>query len=330
MLIYRISLGVIMNPVSLILRSSLYRNLMILSVLFIFSGSIFAKDSMTDTFADRIPRRPLQAMTGTEFAKSIQHLKTRQREQAILNQLNRGNIPDFLRKLVPVHFESSRRNGKKSQVTFYTMPDYLAIGSNKDFLRIPVNYHTAVSVARRFGFVLPTRKMVDAIYSRAAFHLKPRPMTPGPWMTSTAYYLTHQQKIEKSRRAIHAPLGALIAGHKKDLILTHLLERTPHRVAIYGWHRLNGQPIQPVSLVHGANYADYSHGVRLISDVIQVDGQLLFFYDIMEDPDLATLLTGEGTIRNLMALMEFPPNTKPKEQKLTLSSISGKEQLQGL
>jgi hypothetical protein len=58
--------------------------------------------------------------------------------------------------------------------------------------------------------------------------------------------------------------GVLLAGHKKDLVLTRKLATRPNRVAIYGWHQLSGEPIQPVSTVHVAEYADYSHGVRLI------------------------------------------------------------------
>ena len=39
------------------------------------------------------------------------------------------------------------------------------------------------------------------------------------------------------------------------------LER-PNRVAIYGWHYLNGQPIQPTYAGHVDWYIDYSHGIR--------------------------------------------------------------------
>ena len=45
----------------------------------------------------------------------------------------------------------------------------LAIGSASNFLRIPMNLHTAVTVAERFGFVLPTRKMMDAIYLQSRY-----------------------------------------------------------------------------------------------------------------------------------------------------------------
>ena len=50
----------------------------------------------------------------------------------------------------------------------------------------------------------------------------------------------------------------LTAGPRKDLVLTSRLWLDPGKVAIYGWHRARGAPIQPLSTVHGAGYADYS------------------------------------------------------------------------
>ena len=54
----------------------------------------------------------------------------------------------------------------------------------------------------------------------------------------------------------------------------------PGKIAIYGWHRLNGAPIQPLSTVHGACYADYSHGIRLVSETVLVDGKTRFVHHV--------------------------------------------------
>ncbi|HBZ55180.1 MAG TPA: hypothetical protein DEO88_07230, partial [Syntrophobacteraceae bacterium] len=58
-------------------------------------------------------------------------------------------------------------------------------------------------------------------------------------------------------------------------------------IAIYGWHRGMGNPIQPLSTAHGVNYADYSHGVRLVSDIVLIDGKYESIYRILQDPLLA-------------------------------------------
>ena len=45
-----------------------------------------------------------------------------------------------------------------------------------------MNLETASAIAARLGFVLPTRKMVDAIYRQSAYHFVPEPLPPGPHM----------------------------------------------------------------------------------------------------------------------------------------------------
>jgi hypothetical protein len=43
-------------------------------------------------------------------------------------------------------------------------------------------------------------------------------------------------------------------------------------VASYGWHKLDGKPIQPVYAGHVNWYVDYSHGIRLIAKQVKMDG----------------------------------------------------------
>jgi hypothetical protein len=228
-----------------------------------------------------------------------------QREQAILSEILKGNLPSFLRKLVPVKLKHLA-NGRSLTATIFVMPDYLAIGSDKDFLRIPMNLYTATAIVARFGFVLPTKKIVDAIYDQSSYHFKPRPMPPGPQMRSTEYYRIHNAMIEGQSRALGIPLGELVSGDKKDVVITNRLARKPDRIAIYGWHRSRGAPIQPLSTVHGARYADYSHGIRLVSEVAVLNGELRSIYGILENSSLAKVLSDEGPLRGLWPLAAPP------------------------
>jgi len=82
------------------------------------------------------------------------------------------------------------------------------------------------------------------------------------------------------------------------------LKPSPGRVAIYGWHRTNGRPIQPLSTVHGARYADYSHGVRLVSQTAFIDGKPIDLKDVIQDRELAVIVNDEGPIRDLNRLVE--------------------------
>jgi hypothetical protein len=147
--------------------------------------------------------------------------------------------------------------------------------------------------------------MVDAIHAQAHLRLPPAPMTPGAQMASTDYLMRHNATVEDQRSRRNAPLGVLVSGHKKDLVLTNRLSRVAGRVAIYGWHQANGQPIQPLSTVHGQHYADYSHGIRLISRTAWVNGRAVDLRDLLADGRYAGLLTGEGPIatRTLLAAL---------------------------
>ncbi|MBN1627272.1 MAG: hypothetical protein JW944_12165 [Deltaproteobacteria bacterium] len=252
----------------------------------------------------KIPVRPIQAMTGTEFVRYVQGMDRAQREQAISEQLLKGNLPEFLRMLKPVQLDFL--SGKaRFTATIFVMPDYLSIGSSRDFLRIPMNLYTATRVARRFGFLLPTQKMVDAIYSQSDYRLKPEPMTPGPRMGSTDYFFIHNLKIRKERLAMDAPLGGLLSGHKKDVVATNRLFKQRGRIAIYGWHRPNGIPIQPLSTVHGARYVDYSHGIRLISETVLINGTPHSLYDALSHPQYSTVLCAEGPILSIREIMDL-------------------------
>jgi len=134
-------------------------------------------------------------------------------------------------------------------------------------IRTPVGLTDALRIAEERNSVLPTVEMVDAIYAQADIRLSPIPMPPGPQMTSVEYYEEHDRLIDDL-----LPLeinGLLIAGHKKDLIR---IDPNSSRVAIYGWHRGANNPIQPYSTVHGREYYDYSHGLRLIYRYGFIDG----------------------------------------------------------
>ena len=244
-----------------------------------------------------IPARSLQDLTGSQFVHYVAKMDSRDREQVILDEISKGNLPNFLRKLVPVRLQSQSASGRDVTATVFVTPDYLAIGSDADFLRIPMNLHTAVAIAQRFGFVLPTRKMVDAIYLQSRYHLAPQPLPAGAEMRSTDYYWTHNELIEDQAHAIGAQLGELISGDKKDVVMSNRLAMHLGRIAIYGWHRGAGQPIQPLSTVHGANYADYSHGIRLVSEWAVIDGRLELVRDILQNPSTASTLSDEGPIR---------------------------------
>jgi hypothetical protein len=280
------------------------------------SGSRIPATVHIEELIRSIPTRAPGSLTGSKFVQYVSQMTPQQREQAIKDEILKGNVPEFLRRLVPVELRFALPQGTDLTATIFVTPDYLAIGSDEDFLRIPMNLHTAVAIADHFGFILPTKKMVDAIYLQSRFHLVPQPLPAGPQMRSTIYYWTHNRMIEEQARARGLRLGELVSGGKKDVVITNLLSTSAGRIAIYGWHRGAGEPIQPLSTVHGANYADYSHGIRLVSDEVLINGKLRSVYDILRDSSAARVLSEEGPIPDILGLL-FPHQDSP-ESGMTL------------
>ena len=87
-----------------------------------------------------------------------------------------------------------------------------------------------------------------------------------------------------------------MAGHKKDVVIANQVLATHGKVAIYGWHRPDGKPIQPLYTGHAQSWVDYSHGVRLVSRRMTVDGKAMTIEAVLADPALAPLLSNEGVM----------------------------------
>ena len=246
--------------------------------------------------ARAVPRRSRNAPEGRAFMSTLEGLDGVKRDRLVAAEILKGDVPGFLRNLVPVSITSRSATGAPTTITLCVTPDYLALGSNRDFVRVPLGLRAATRIGDAFNMILPTPRMVDLIYRAADLRLSPRPMPAGPQMTSTAYLLRHNQTIRAQRESAGTPLGTLIAGQKKDVVLSNRLASHRGRVAIYGWHRSNGRPIQPLSTVHGAGYADYSHGIRLVSRTAFLDGKPVDLRSLMADSRYAGLLSKEGPV----------------------------------
>lgn len=235
-------------------------------------------------------------LTGSLFLQATNALSRAAREGVIYDAILSGAVPSFAWIFMDVPL-----GARSHRATIRVAIDYAAIGADDDFVRIPMSPITAQRLADQLGLVLPTKRLVDAIYAAATVKLAPSPLPPGPRMMSNDYYRRHHEAVEKQR----AGRAGLVAGHKKDVVVTNRLAARPERVAIYGWHRCDGRPIQPLSLVHEASYADYSHGIRFMQPTMVVDGRERALADIALDPELCALVSDEGPLRSLRAAAPF-------------------------
>ena len=244
------------------------------------------------SLARAMPSRRPGAAEGTAFFAALGGLSGTGRDARIVAELARGNMPSDLRGLRPVRLTGTDAAGQPAEIVICVTPDYLALGSDRDHVRVPLGLPAARQIAARFDMVLPTPRMVDAIWAQSDVRLSPAPMPPGPQMSSTDYFLRHNATIEgQLGRA-----GGLVAGHKKDVVIASRMQNAPGRVAIYGWHRRSGAPIQPVSTVHGATYSDYSHGIRLVARTAYVNGRAADLDDLLTTARYARILNPDGPL----------------------------------
>lgn len=230
------------------------------------------------------------ATTGNEFYHQAFTMKWAARDSFAVKEVLAGNVPDFLRNFSAINvFITDSSTGKTIKATYYVSPDYLSIGSNDDWARINITPVAAQKIADSFHCFLPTRKMVDDIYKAAKIKLEPVPMYA--FRDSTATMWHHHLIVEGQRKG----RKGLIAGIQKDIVISGKIARDtkPDRVAIYGWHKLDGKPIQPLYTGHIYWWVDYSQCIRLVYRKIKVEGKWMDYIDVLKDPHLQKLLCDE-------------------------------------
>ena len=241
-----------------------------------------------------IPVSDPSSESGSEFMKRISSLSLADREEEIYKAVSSGNIPGFLRDPVTLRGGFSDSEGKIHKVIYEVMPDYLSVGSDEDFCRIPMNPYTAQRIADKFGASLITSAISDHIYRTADIKLVPFNYVPvGHANESVDKFVEHNTQIEKQLSESGGKHGKLTAGIKKDVILSSRIDHQPGKVVIYGWHKTDGKPIQSVYSGHIYWYVDYSHGIRLINNQVLIDGKPYLFAEILQDPVLFKIFSDE-------------------------------------
>ena len=242
-----------------------------------------------------IPERNAQAESGSAFMERISALPLTEREEEIYKAISSGNIPGFLRKTIILNGEFADSAGVMHKVEYEVMPDYLSVGSDMDFCRIPMNPNTAQRLATDFGASMITAKLSDHIFQKAQVKLAPFNYIPvGNANELVSKFREHQLQIEKQRIEAGGMIGQLVTGIKKDIILSSRITRQPGKVVIYGWHKPDGKPIQPVYSGHVDWYVDYSHGIRLINNQVLIDGKTALFSEVLKHPVLCRIFSDES------------------------------------
>jgi len=228
-------------------------------------------------------------LTGSAFYRTSAAYGWRARDSFALDAFQRGQVPGYLHRFVPVRSVWVDSTGRTWRAVFQVSRDYFMVGTAADRARVPLTPMAGQRIADELGCFLPTRKLVDLIHVQSRVKIEPVPMYA--YRDSTVTMMQHDLIVEGQRRGRRG----LVSGIKKDVVLCSVeaLKGRAHRVAIYGWHRSDGRPIQPLYTGHVDWYADYSHGIRFVRRRVRVNGRWLDYTELMRHPLMRGLITDE-------------------------------------
>jgi hypothetical protein len=125
----------------------------------------------------------------------------------------------------------------------------------------PVGIGEAAELAKAHGCELPSPELVDAIWHAADLKVEPLPRQHNGTVAQMASPEVYMDQARRLEAQLAGRSFRLIAGTHKDVVIRN------GRVGLYGWHRMNGKPIQPFFAGHALSWKDYSQGLRLAKRV---------------------------------------------------------------
>lgn len=283
----------------------------------------------------KLPERPSNAITGSQFMQEMQKLGNMnykgtqaKMERLVEAEIAKGNIPSFCR---PENMKTMTMEGQDgTKVQFKAALDYLAIGSDNDYVRVPITPILAQTLSEKYGWGMPTRAMAHSIHDQADIKLMGVGLVNSEedelQMQGIGFIQKHNSKIEKQL----GPAGterlrsgkSLVAGHKKDVIISRYVIDNPNGAMDYSGLYTDGRnPVQD-NPAHEWTYRDYSHGFRPIGGNVIIaypDGttQTMKYYDAIKNAKIAKVLNGaEGAFNAYQAYRSAPVSDKKSRRSV--------------
>ncbi len=162
--------------------------------------------------------------------------RTDRMKEFLTQVVRKRNIPDFLRTFVAVTREGAVPDVQFS-VTFYVAPDFMAVGSDSDYVRIPLCAVGAQWVADQLGCALSTGYMTLRCYLKARHQLVYQGLD-GTELVSSEYIQRHHAGITAKINAIRdgddCAGGMLLSGHSKEIVIGTQMHEASRYVLFWG------------------------------------------------------------------------------------------------
>ena len=226
-------------------------------------------------------------ITGSEFFSVTEKMTHQQYDSTVVSCYEKGEIPRFMRYFKRINVKFNDSQGKVIKAHYFVAKDYISVGIDKDMMRTPLLPASAQKIANMTSCFLSTPKIADDVYISAKIKVEPIPMTCQREDNYTFYL--HNMIINSQVKG----RKALVSGDKKDVVLVSSLAKKEGKLALYGWHKKDGKPIQPVYTGHADFYVDYSHGYRLVYRTIWVNGKKMDYTDVLSHKEYYRAISNE-------------------------------------
>lgn len=222
----------------------------------------------------------------------------------------------------PLVLEEVCLDGKVHRAELLVMADAMLVGEPGDWVRPTAPQTTQQLIADRVGALLPTEKILDGAWLRAALRLKPQTMAPDSRMASTGRVFENSRMVDEALRIAGFEAGGyrdgafigIIGSVGKAWVITNRLIDRPKRAANAGWHtsyktqyRTPGgvYVLQPLGLAHNddgkgplSDHDDYSQKVAyFVKNTCTVDGAPMSTADLYQHPVFSKLVSYEGPMK---------------------------------
>jgi hypothetical protein len=240
----------------------------------------------------------MSSISASEIVRALGGLTGEAREHEIIRYGEAGNLPAALWRFVTVTSTRKDARGKEHTFSYDVSFDFFSLGVDTDYIRIPMWPITAQRLLDAWQCTLPTPRMVEQIHKQSVPIVMPTTSTA---RGSTAAYANTNGFINAAVKAAKVPIGTLISGHRKDVVISKGLHDHPDNVVIYAGLKSDGSWWQTRSNAtsHSNRYVDYSHGFRFVRWDMRLDGEACDIRMVLRDPVLAPLLSADGPLPTL-------------------------------
>ncbi len=249
-------------------------------------------------------------ITGTEYMEQCKEQNTRHCDDIVLDAVSKYNMTSSWNKWKEVSMKSK---DKKHEAKFYVMPHAVRVGTDENYVELPVDGPHATAIAKITNLYLMRPSVITALHKQA----KAKDHHAKFFHVSEAYELMRKKYPEKYKEqhpsdlylsnimvkpdcyeAVdtlrhewltehHVENDELISGYFKNVTrakTTHLNywgAYEDHPVTVNGEFRKNGLLHKGMDTIHPQDHIDYSQNIRLMIKYALVDKEKMNVDDFL-------------------------------------------------